>query len=190
MADIQNIQLTDKQVERLSTFLLERTDYSLLQLIGFFTAIQSSPRPIEYTEWLERLALTKSFENQKESEEIIGSLSKLYNTTQLELREKSYKPVSLKLIQESKLPASEVTDLFLDWVDGYLLGMDLIGHDWITPEHKDATALLAEVMKIAKHLYDDETRAVTAQDFDIVKTNIKAFHDYWAKRRVSSHNER
>ena len=73
MADIQ-LPLTDRQVERLTTFLVERTDYSLLQLMGFFTAIISSPRPIAFNQLLERLDIAKSFSSQKESQEIIASL--------------------------------------------------------------------------------------------------------------------
>ena len=36
MTELKNIQLTDEQLERLSEFVLEHADYSLLELMGFF----------------------------------------------------------------------------------------------------------------------------------------------------------
>lgn len=183
MSDIHNKQLSDKQVERLTSFLLERTDYSLLQLMGFFTAIISSPRTIQLNEWLERLDINKSFRSQKEAEEMLSSISTVLSNMQAELREKKYKPVALTLIQESKMPEGEVTDLFLDWIDGYLLGMDLVGQDWVKPDHMESAQVMAAIMKVAKYLYDDETRTVRGDDFEMVQTNVKAFYDYWVKHR-------
>ncbi len=183
MADTQ-LPLTDKQVERLTTFLLERTDYSLLQLMGFFTAIISSPRSIAFNEWLERLDITKSFSSQKESEELITSLSKVFSTVQAELKEKKYKPVGLTLIQESNKSADEMTDLFLDWIDGFLLGMDLVGQDWVKQDHKESAIVMGAIIQVAKYLYDDETRMVSNADIETVQANVKTFHDYWVKHRT------
>lgn len=184
MTDLQNKQLSDKQIERLTTFLIERTDYSLLQLMGFFTAIISSPRVIDLHEWLERLDINKSFRSQKEAEEMLASISAVFGNMHAELREKKYKPIALALIQESSMPTTEVTDLFLDWIDGYLLGMDLVGQDWVKPQHMESAQMMGQIMKVAKHLYDDETHVVRAHDFEIVQTNVKAFYDYWTKHRV------
>lgn len=181
MADLHTKQLTDKQAKRLSAFLLEHTDYSMLQLMGFFSAITSSPRSIPLNEWLERLDVTKAFSSQKEAQEILADISTLFNVVAGELRDKKYKPIGLTTLQESKLPAHEKTDLFLDWLDGYLLGMDLVGNEWVHPDHAQAVSIMAAIMNIARSLYDDEARPVTQEDFETVQQNVKAFHDYWIK---------
>ena len=77
-----------------------------------------------------------------------------------------------------------MTDLFLDWIDGYLLGMDLVGKEWVQPDHMESALIMANIMKVAKYLYDDETRTVRNSDFDTVQTNVKAFYDYWVKHRA------
>ena len=112
------------------------------------------------------------------------AFSKVFNNVQAELREKKYRPVALTLIQKSNMPADEMTDLFLDWIDGFLLGMDLVGRDWVQPDHMESAIMMGSIIKVAKYLYDDETRTVSNADIETVQANVKTFHDYWVKHRA------
>lgn len=187
MQELKNIQLTDEQLEQLSEFVLQHADYSLLELMAFFTAILSGPRVVKQEEWMEFLELHDEFALHDESPEIVKLLLIVYNNMAAELNQPEYKPAAFTVIQESGLPGDEITDLFLDWIDGFWLGLELFGDDWVDTDHTEAEDIIFALGELDKHLLEDETEPeVTPEDFEFVQTSVKAFHDYWVIHRGCS----
>lgn len=181
----KNIQLNDEQLEHLSQFMLEHADYSMLELMGFFTAMVSGPRVVSQDEWMDFLELSDEFKAHEDAAEILGLLTIVYNNRVTELQEEHYAPVAFKVIQESDLSADEMTDLLLDWIDGFWLGLELFGDEWVDTDHQEAEDIIFALGELDKHLLEDESEPqATPEDFAFVQTSVKAFYDYWAMHRA------
>ncbi len=185
MAHLLIIQLTDEQLEQLSGFLLENTDYSLLELMAFFTAIESGPREVTQDEWLEFLELNEILTSHKDGQEILKLLVLVHNNMAVELSQEHYEPVAFTAIQESGLPGDEITDLFLDWIDGFWLGLELFGDEWVDTDHTEAEDIIFALGELDKHLLEDVSKPeITPENFEFVQTSVKAFHDYWQTHSI------
>lgn len=187
MTNVTHVQLTDEQLEQLSAFVIAETDYSLLELMAFFTGILSGPRVVSQSEWLEFLELNQLFDTHEQGKEMFELLKIVYNNMAAELSQKEYTPAAFTAIQESGLPGEEITDLFLDWMDGFWFGLEFFGEDWVDTDHKEAEDIIYALGELDKHLLEDESEPeVTPEDFVFVQTSVKAFHDYWVTHRECS----
>lgn len=185
MTNLPNTPLTDDQLEQLSRFLVENTDYSLLELMAFFTAIESGPRLVAQDEWMEFLELNEMLTSHKDGQEILKLLLQVHNNMAAELREEHYEPVAFTAIQESGLPGNEITNLFLDWIDGFWLGLELFGEEWVDTDHVEAEDIIFALGELDKHLLEDVSKPeITPENFEFVQASVKAFHDYWQIHRI------
>jgi uncharacterized protein len=190
--------LSEREIERLDQFLLDRVDENILTddmdegifdistLDGFLTAIISGPITIPPSVWLP--SLWGDFEPVWESEEafseILTLLLRHMNGIIQTLMDypDDFEPLYMERIVEDK------TYIIVDeWCEGYHRGVELTSEHWLANE--EITVLLAPIYAFTEvtdwkgHDYsEEEIRSIQ----NAIAPNVRDIYTYWLEKRANT----
>lgn len=184
MLNLQDMESTDQQIGQLMEYLKENNNVSIIELMGLFAAIVTSPHDIGISEWMQLLSLNKGYRSIQQRDEIYVTLCALYKQVEDELKSEDYGPRTLKVLQESDMPADQIKTFYLLWGKGYITGIDSVCNETGVAAHEYAYNLFVEVTQSIRSLYDNENQPIRKKDFEIVRTHTKAIYDFWVEHRT------
>ena len=185
--------LTDKELDWLDNFLLERIDedtdtrnkdegvLDVSKLDGLFTAIVSGPEIIQPDQWLPQVwgDFEPEWNKEEEFEAVMSLMVRHMNGIAATLMEKpqNFEPVFLERIIDDK--TCTVVD---EWCEGFMRGVLLAAEQW----HMDDINL--EILLVPMKAFVGEQAMRTHANFNQLEIeniqnaicpNARAVYDYW-----------
>ena len=192
-----NTLLTDKELEFLDDFLLNRCDdeineankdegiLDVSELDGFFTAIVSGPVVIPPSQWLPEIwgEFEPEWESEKDFETVLNLMMRHMNTIAATLmnQPQNFEPLFLEREVDGKI--YPIVD---EWCEGYNRGVALSREQWDV-EEMNMKILLAPILAFtestnwAAHEFDKPQETDNIRK--AITPNVREIHAYWLARR-------
>ena len=188
--------LSEKELDRLDNFLLDRIDEDLdtegkdegvldvSTLDGFFTAIVSGPVSVMPSQWLPAIwgDFEPVWESEKEFEGIFTLMVRHMNSISRMLMESPEDFEPLFMERQVKGKTYTVVD---EWCEGYWLGVTLAANQWNAAMERLLRPLapivaFAEVTNWRAHELGDEEMELLQ---DGIAPSVREIHAYWLEQR-------
>jgi len=199
VSNLINTPLTDKELEFLDSFLLNRIDddFEVLgldqgvlcvsELDGLLTAIVCGPTTIMPSQWLPAVwgEVPPVFDDQSDAERILSLFVRHLNGIAIHLIEEpdTFEPMFLETERHGK--SVLVVD---EWCEGFMRGVELSKDAWIAggTTIKDNLINILAFCEAGGWLgHDSDDRSAVEQRQLAIAPSVRAIHAYWLSRRPS-----
>lgn len=192
MIDLENMELAGEQLKYLSDFLTKHTTFTILELMGFFAAINSAPRQIDPSEWFKEIDGGSSpFKSQKRAEKVIPLIFTLYNQINRNLRKEHDSPLNLfeDQLHGQTSPGETAHALYSAWFKGYMRGMDLAGTQWLLhADCREAKIIFHALKELGNSIIRDEA-AATPEKIALLNKHIMDFYNFWKTKQKENYKK-
>ena len=187
--------LSNTDLKALEKRLVKYNLPRLFELHGFLTAIISGPRFVLPSEWIDYLGLNNGdVENIEETEHLICTVMRLYNTIAIQLDTGNFHIPNPALLEKEDVDTFSLVKK--RWAEGYLQGVALDHDVWLMDD--EIAVLLSPIMSLRT---DDEAVAAMIEEMctddltpekfcqhaeEALSKIANTIYQYWLRKRIPS----